>query len=310
VRRPLREDRSSRKPVKRKGSELRRRCISLTATLLCALLFAACGEDSPDEHPVSAKDFDPANFDQPTEIDNKWLPLKPGTQFVYEGSSIVDERRESHRVVFTVTDLTKVVEGVSTVVGWDRDYSADELVEAELVFFAQDNDGNVWQMGQYPEEYEHGKLVDAPTWIAGLKGARAGIAIRAEPRVGAPSYSQGYAPRPISYVDHGKVFRTGQRTCVPVRCYGDVLVTEEFEPNKPGAYQLKYYSPIVGNVRVGWRGPKEDEKEKLVLVDLVHLNQAALAKVRAQALELEKRAYRVSKDVYGKTPPAEPLGFE
>jgi hypothetical protein len=59
----------------------------------------------------------------------------------------------------------------------------------------------------------------------------------------------------------------------------------------------------VGNVRVGWRGPKEDEKERLVLDDLVQLDPNALAKVREQA-----SAYRVSKDVYGKTPPAEPLG--
>jgi hypothetical protein len=38
----------------------------------------------------------------------------------------------------------------------------------------------------------------------------------------------------------------GQNTCVPVECYEDVLVIEEFERNKPGAYQLKYYAPGVG----------------------------------------------------------------
>jgi hypothetical protein len=40
------------------------------------------------------------------------------------------------------------------------------------------------------------------------------------------------------------------------------------------------------------------------------LDQAGLARVREQALELEKSAYRVSKDVYGRTPPAEPLESE
>ena len=30
-----------------------------------------------------------------------------------------------------------------TVLAWDRDYSAGELVEAKLALFAQDNDGTV-----------------------------------------------------------------------------------------------------------------------------------------------------------------------
>jgi hypothetical protein len=286
------------------------RCFaSVMAALLCVLMASACGEDNPDgSTSVSAKDFDRAQFDHSTEIDNRWFPLKPGNQFVYEGSSLVDERREPHRVVFTVTDLAKVVNGVRTVVAWDRDYALGRLQETELAFFAQDNDGNVWHLGQYPEEYENGKLVDAPAWISGLKGARAGIVMKAKPQLGAPSYSQGYAPPPINWVDRAKAYRTGQNTCVRAGCYEDVLVTEEFERTKPGAYQLKYYAPEVGNVRVGWRGAKEEERERLVLVDLVHLDQQTLAKLREQALEQEKRAYRVSKDVYGQTDPAKPFG--
>jgi hypothetical protein len=276
---------------------------------------SACGGDDSGEQTgndsaragVSAQDFDRAQFDNSTEIDNTWFPLQPGTQFVYRGSSIVDEGREPHRVVFTVTDLTKVVHGVRTLVAWDRDYASGELQETELAFFAQDDEGNVWHLGQYPEEYEEGKLADAPAWIAGLEGARAGISMKAEPQLGAPSYAQGYAPPPINWIDRARVYRIGQKTCVPTDCYEDVLVTEEFERNKPGAFQLKYYAPDVGNVRVGWRGNKEEEREKLALVELVHLDDEALARLREQVLELEKRAYEVSKDVYGRTPPAEPL---
>jgi hypothetical protein len=293
---------------------MRRRCVACLTALLSALMASACGggdsggqtgNDSVGAS-VSAQDFDRAQFDNSTDIDNAWFPLQPGTQFVYRGSSIVDKGREPHRVVFTITDLTKVVHGVRTLVAWDRDYASGELQETELAFFAQDNEGNVWHLGQYPEEYEEGKLADAPAWIAGLRGARAGISIKAEPQLGGPSYAQGYAPPPINWIDRARVYRIGQKTCVPTDCYEDVLVTEEFERDKPGAYQLKYYAPGVGNVRVGWRGNKEEEREKLALVELVHLDQEALAKVREQALELEKRAYEVSKDVYGRTPPARP----
>jgi hypothetical protein len=288
--------------------ELGRPWIHLPAALLCLLVASGCGDDSPEQS-VRATGFESAQFDDPTAIDNRWFPLVPGTRFTYRGSSIVDEGgREPRRVVFTVTDLTKVVNGVRALVVWDRDYGSGELQETELAFFAQDNDGNVWNLGEYPEEYEDGKLADAPAWIAGLKGARAGILVEAEPQPGAPSHPQGYAPPPINWIDRARVYKAGQDTCVPAGCYEDVLVTEEFERTKPGAFQLKYYASEVGSVRVGWRGPNEDEKERLKLVHLVHLDGAALARARKQALALEKSAYRVSKDVYGKTPPAEPLG--
>ena len=255
----------------------------------------------------SAQDYERARFDDPTDIDNKWLPLKPGTQFVYEGSTFVveEKRREDHRVVFTVTDLTKVIDGVRTLVVWDRDYSGGELVETELAFHAQDNDGNVWHLGQYPEEYEDGKFAEAPGWIVGQKGAQAGVSMKAEPRLGAPDYAQGYAPPPLNWDDRARVYKVGQKVCVPVDCYENVLVTEEFEPSIPGVYQLKYYAQGVGNIRVGWRGKKQDERETLKLVELKHLSPEALAKARKAAMELDRRAYERNSGVYSDTQPVE-----
>jgi hypothetical protein len=282
---------------------------------LSGLLAAACSADnsSPNataEGPghsavVSAKDFSLSRFEDSTQIDNTWFPLKPGTQWVYKGKATDDGERLARRVVFTVTDLTKKVAGVRTVVVWDRDYNNGELVETELAFFAQDTDGNVWHLGQYPEEYEDGKFDKAPAWIEGERGARAGLAMKAQPRLKTPDYAQGFAPAPLYWDDRARVYKTGVRTCVPVDCYENVLVMEEFERRIPGAFQLKYYAPGVGGVRVGWRGPKEEEKEELVLVDLRHLDQESLEKVRKQALALEDRAYRISK-VYRATQPAVP----
>ena len=254
---------------------------------------------------VSANDFDPTNFDDSTTVDNKWMPLEPGEHSVFEGSAIDDGEHISRRVLTTVTDLTKEINGVNTIVVWERDYTEGELVEAELAFFAQDNDGNVWHMGEYPEEYEDGEFDKAPGWLAGFEGASAGIAMRAEPRLRTPSYAQGYAPPPINWIDRGRVYKVDQKTCVPVDCYEDVLVIEEFERNKPGAYQLKYYAPGVGDVRVGWRGPEEEEKEGLELVKDVRLGPEALAEARANALKLEDHAYEI-KEFYRGTQPAKP----
>jgi hypothetical protein len=285
-------------------------------TLLIMLSAAACGAQSSSTEggsektktaPLtgSAEDFKRARFDDPTHIDNRWLPLKPGTQLVYEGSAIVDEGgRQPRRVVTTVTDLRKVIDGVRTLVISERDSTAGQLSEPELAFFAQDNAGNVWLVGEYPEEYEDGKFDKAPAWLSGQKGARAGITMLANPRPGTPDYAQGFAPPPIDFTDRARVYKMGQQTCTPVDCYENVLVTEEFNPDEPGAFQLKYYASGVGNVRVGWRGKKEEEKETLELVDLNHLSSEALAKVRKKALEMDQRAYERS-EVYRETPPAQ-----
>ena len=81
-------------------------------------------------------------------------------------------------------------------------------------------------------------------------------------------------------------------------------MSEEFNPDEPGAFQLKYYAPGVGNVRVGWRGEKEEEKETLELVDYKHLSKEDLAKIRSEALEMDKRAYERS-EAYRETQPAQ-----
>jgi hypothetical protein len=58
------------------------------------------------------------------------------------------------------------------------------------------------------------------------------------------------------------------------------------------------------NVRVGWRGEKEEERETLELVDYQHLSPEVLAKVRREAMEMDRRAYERS-EAYRDTPPAE-----
>ncbi|MEA2268261.1 MAG: hypothetical protein QOC64_871 [Solirubrobacteraceae bacterium] len=249
-------------------------------------------------------DFDRRNFTDSTRIDNRWSPLAPGTRYVYEGRSDRGKGRLPHLVVFTVTDLTKVIDGVRTVVLWDRDINGGRLLEAELAFHAQDDDGNVWNMGEYPEERDGGRVTGAPdTWIAGLAKARGGIIMRSDPRVGTSSYLQGFAPS-IEFNDRARVLKEGVRDCVPLRCYTDVLVTDETNPSEPAdGHQRKFYAPGVGNIRAAPAGGKE--KEVLVLTQVVRLSPDELAAARREALKLDRRGYRVSKDVYARTPPAE-----
>lgn len=267
-------------------------------------------EQEPTDEPVvdpefARPDFGLARFDNPTVIDNKYFPLIPGTQWVYEGVTEEGGRQIPHSIIFTVTDLTKEVLGVRSVVAYIVDYSDGQLVEAEIAFYAQDNDGNVWFMGEYPEVYENGKLVEAPAWIPGYKNAEAGIVMKADPQLDQPSYSQGWGPA-VNWTDRGHVVGLGEETCVPVSCYEDVLITEEFSQAEPDAFQIKYYAPSVGNVRVGWRG-EDASHEELELTELNLLESDALTEIREAALALEQSALENSKEVYAPSPLMEVL---
>jgi hypothetical protein len=283
--------------------------VALASAAALLLGASACGDTRSSAAPgpskeISARDFSRASFDHSTVVNNPWLPLRPGTRLVFEGSTVEDGARISHRLVSTVTDLVKPVAGVRNVVVWEQDWRDGALAEAELAFFAQDDDGNVWHLGEYPAEYENGKIVATPAWIHGVKGATAGVQMRAQPRLGTSDYAQGFAPPPVSWADRGKTFQVDKRTCVPAGCYEGVLVIREFERSKPDASQLKYYARGLGNVRVGWRGKKEEDHEVLVLTRVRHLDAKAVANVRRQALLLERYAYEKSKAVYGGTAPS------
>jgi hypothetical protein len=285
---------------------------SALAALSC--LAPANGVTAQDSKPVAKpfEDFNPQAFDRSTQITNEWMPLKPGTRFVYEGITVEDDGTAvPHRVVINVTGLTKVIGGVASVVTWDLDYSDGALVEAELAFFAQDNEGTVWRMGEYPEEYEDGKFVKSPAWIHGIEKAVAGIEMRAKPLPGTASYSQGWGPG-VGFTDRGQVDQTGQKYKGRVRSYDDALVIAEVSGAEKDAQQLKYFARGVGNVGVAWRGKGEKTKETLDLVKVEKLSPADLAEVHAEALKLEKNAYKVSKNVYAQTAPAQatPVGAD
>ena len=254
--------------------------------------------------PASAVDtgFSRARFSNPARIVNRLLPLIPGTQLVLEGTADIGNGLLPHRVVFVVTDVTKVVNGVRSLAVWDRDFNNGVHVENEVAFFAQDDAGNVWNLGEYPEEYEGGAFVGAPqTWLSGIQGAQAGIHMLANPTVGA-TYIQGYAPE-IDFLAEAKVLRTGQQICGPARCYYGVVVIDEFSSLEPeGGHVLKYHAPGIGIVKVEPRG--DPDAETLDLVQATRLDQTRMAQARNAVLNLDTRAYTFAADVWQNTPPA------
>ena len=251
---------------------------------------------------VASPSAGPDKFTAPLTVSNPMFPLAVGTQFTYQGRIVQDGESKPHSVTFTVTDLSKMVDGVQTVVAWDRDFLEGKLQEQELAFFAQDDQGNVWNFGEYPEEYENGKFTGAPsTWIRGADGAYGGIHMLSQPRAGM-KYREGLVPA-IEFDDVSVITRTGQQDCLAGTCYKQVLVVDETSPNDPtSGHQIKYYSPPTGLIQVVARGG--DTQEFLKLTSVRHLGQAQMATIRTEVKAMDQRAYKIK--VYRTTRPVQP----
>jgi hypothetical protein len=169
---------------------------------------------------------------------------------------------------------------------------------------AQDDNGNIWLFGEYPELYSDGKAQGAPSaWIAGVSDAKEDIFTLGAPTAGSPSFSEGTAIR-VGFEDRGQVFQMGQTRTVPLATYSNIMVIDEWAVTDPGSsHQCKYYAPGVGDVYTAPAGGTA--QESLALTSLVDLDLTALAAARATVLQEDLRATAANK-LYGQTAPAVP----
>jgi len=268
---------------------------------------AARSETKPPDQvtycdPIAA--FDPRTFGHPLRIDNIWSPMVPGTQYTLTGDVTGGAGALPHEVVFTVSDVVKNIAGIPTAVLWDRDFDNGKLAESELAFFAQDDEGNLWMMGEYPEEYDPdtGVFQGAPsTWIPGIDGAIPGTLMLANPVQGSTYYLQGRSPS-IRFLDCARVYQTGLSISVPVGSFTNVLETDERGPlEQNSGHQRKYYAPGIGNIRNDFVGDKNGEV--LTMTQRRVLSRNELGDVHRAVLAQDGRGYKYSA-VYAQTAPA------
>jgi hypothetical protein len=232
----------------------RRRAVVVAATTavsaLAAAAIGACGGTEkasgrptpPGQLPQGAETvrLDPANFT--TNIDNPYLPMKPGDRWVYSDT----DRGVRHTVVVTVTPQTKVVDGVRARVVHDTERQRSGLVEDTFDWYAQDRAGNVWYLGEATQSYRNGRPRSTTgSWEAGKAGAQAGIIMPAKPQAGV-QYRQEY--RKGVAEDAARVLSVDEQAQAPQGHYDNVLLTKEFTPIDPRDLEYKFYAKGVGLV--------------------------------------------------------------
>lgn len=196
-------------------------------------------------------EIEPDDFIDPATITpanaNPYLPLVRGNTWVYQAGE--------ETITVTVTDKTEVIEGIKTVVVRDVVTIDGELVEDTDDWFAQDEDGNVWYMGEISRNYENGRLDDLEgSWRAGDEFAQPGILMYANPEehIG-ETYRQEFLPGEAE--DFARVISvTASTSNENFSCEGNCLQTYENSAFEPVGFEdftpeHKFYLPGIGKIR-------------------------------------------------------------
>ena len=211
-------------------------------------------------------EFDADNFPNPTVITNPYWPLISGSSFVYYAEG------EDGCEVGQTTVLSSTKDDFAGEYGEndfealevkDREWLSEEcdgeyiLIEDTIDWYAQDDGGNVWYLGENTVAYDDEEecLTSAGSWEAGSdvadvgSNAEAGIVMLAEP-VNGLAYPQEFYEDEAE--DFGKVLQTNAAVSLEFleTDYAGCLKTKEWTPLERGQVEHKFYCPPDGLVLV------------------------------------------------------------
>lgn len=178
---------------------------------------------------------------EPTGI-NPYFNLSPGHQATFEGGGT--------RLVITVTNETRLVDGVQTRIVEERETEQGQLVEVSRNFFAISKRTNsVFYFGEEVDIYKDNKIVNHEgAWVSGVNGARFGLMMPGQILLRA-RYYQEIAPKVA--MDRAEIVSMTETVKTPAGEYQRCVKTEETTPLEPGVREAKYYARGVGLVQDG-----------------------------------------------------------
>lgn len=184
--------------------------------------------------------LDPAHF--VAVVDNPYFPLPVGRTLVYTG--IKDGQTQIDTV--TVTDQQKAILGIDATVVSDIATHEGTVLEKTFDYYAQDDQGNVWYLGEDTTAFlPNGKADTSGSFLAGEGGAEPGIIMEADPQI-PDAYRQECLTGEAE--DAAWVVGTSGTVTVPYGKVRNVLTTLEATRIEPGAYDEKVYAPGIGIV--------------------------------------------------------------
>lgn len=221
-------------------------------------------------------DFNPALFDDDfTRLTNpnRYFPIGIGNKWGYAGGS--------EAIAIEVRPDTKLIEGVRCIVVNDRVTDSGNVVEDTDDWFAQNKDGDVYYCGEEVKDFEtfngdrprKAELVSIEgSFKVGRDGDKPGILFRDAPLRGEvyrQEFSLGTAEDVAEVLSTSYAFgRDAEldefvpRNLMQLLCPGNCIVTKEYSPISPDAFERKYYADGIGLILE--TNPETEEVVQLV----------------------------------------------
>ncbi|MGH2531353.1 MAG: hypothetical protein ACRDJW_03500 [Thermomicrobiales bacterium] len=193
-------------------------------------------------------------------VTNPFFPLASVRYKEYVGEETDPDTGETiqTRVEETVLAETAEVAGVEVAVVEVKEYENGKLVESTLDYYAQDDDGTIYYLGESVDDYEDGEVVGhSGAWLAGEGENQPGLFMLPDPDVG-QVFEQERAPGIAE--DISTVIAVDEAITTPAGQFSGCLKTEDVNPLDDET-ENKYYCPGVGVVR---------EESEDSFLDLVH----------------------------------------
>ena len=183
---------------------------------------------------------DPAELS--TTGENPYFVLEPGFQAAFEGAGA--------RLVITVTNDVKRVDGVDTRVVEERETKNGHVIEVSRNYFAiSRRTSAVFYFGEDVDMYENDRVVSHEgAWLSGVAGAKYGLMMPAPILIGARFY-QEIAPKVA--MDRAEVLGMTEIVKTPAGEFRNCVKIEETTPLEPGAREAKFYARGIGLVQDG-----------------------------------------------------------
>jgi len=185
-------------------------------------------------------------FSHPREITNPFLPLASLKQDILEGKEGSDKiriertARPDIRKTYTINSQT-----VETLCVEDREFINGALAEVALDYFAQDDNGTVFYLGEDVDEYKDGKIVGhSGTWHFGRDTQSPGVIFPAQPKVGDKFMSEDVSKE---IHENDEIVSLSEAVTTPAGKFTNCI--KEKEVLADGQIEYKYYAKGIGVVR-------------------------------------------------------------
>jgi hypothetical protein len=179
-------------------------------------------------------------FSHPRDITNPFLPLASLKVDILENKTerVVRMAKPEIRKTFEIGGQT-----VEALTFEDREYdAAGKLTEATLDYFAQDDDGNVYYLGEDVDTYKDGKITGhSGAWLLGKETKIPGVLLPAHPKVGDKFQSEHV---PGVTIEDDEIVSTSETVTLPAGTFHDCLKIKEHASD--GATEYKFYARGVG----------------------------------------------------------------